>query len=57
MLQLKIYIYNKDKYKDINILGTHYFFLLNATLGAQQAHDTSVHLIFPALVTTTGDIL
>ena len=30
-------------------MGTRYFALLDATLGAQQAHDTSVCLIFPAL--------
>ena len=45
----KIQIYHEDRYEDINILGTHYFVLLNATLGAQQAHNMSVHLIFPAL--------
>ena len=32
------------------ILGTPYLVLLNATLGARQAHDSSVRLIFPALV-------
>ena len=31
-------------------LGTRYFVLLNDTLGARQAHDTSVCLIFPALL-------
>ena len=31
------------------ILGKHYFVHLDATFGAWQAHDTSVHLIFPAL--------
>ena len=46
---LKIQIYNEDRYEDINILGTSYFVLLNANLGARQAHDTSVRLIFPAL--------
>ena len=44
-----IYIYNEDRYEDTNILGTRYFILLNATLGARQAHNTSVCLIFPAL--------
>ena len=29
--------------------GSRYFILLDATLGAWQAHDTSVCLIFPAL--------
>ena len=41
--------YNKDN-KDINILGTCYFILLDATLDAWQVDDTSVHLIFPALL-------
>ena len=27
-----------------------YFVLLDATFGAPQAHDTSVRLIFPALI-------
>ena len=27
-----------------------YFVFLNSTLGAQWAHNTSVHLIFPALL-------
>ena len=38
-----------NDYEDINILVTDYFVLLNVTLGAWQAHDPSVHLIFPAL--------
>ena len=37
---MKIYIY---------ILGTHCFILINAILGARQAQDTSMCLIFPAL--------
>ena len=50
LLLLKIQIYNEDRYEDINIfLGTRYFVLLDANLGAQQAHDTSVHIVFPAL--------
>ena len=47
---LKIQIYNEDRYKDINILGTHYLVLLDATFGTRQAHDTGVRLIFPALL-------
>ena len=43
-------IYDEDRYEDINILGTHYFVILNATLGAWQVHATSVHLIFPTLL-------
>ena len=35
----------------MNTLDTSYFVFLNATLGARQAHNTSVHLIFPALFT------
>ena len=38
----------------INILGTRYFVLLNATLGARQVYDTSVRLIFPALYFSDG---
>ena len=49
LLLLKIQIYNEDRYEDINILGTRYLVLLDANLGARQAHDTSVRLIFPAL--------
>ena len=33
-LLLKIQIYNEDRYEDNNILGTHYFVLLDATLVA-----------------------
>ena len=33
-----------------HILGTHNFVLLDATLGARQAHDMGMHLIFPSLV-------
>ena len=33
----------------MNILGTHYFILLVATLGAWQAHDPGLHLFFLAL--------
>ena len=33
-------------YEDINILGPRYFVLLDATLGAPQAHDTNARLIF-----------
>ena len=49
LLLLKIQIYTENIYEDINILGTRYFVLLDANLGARQAHDTSVRLIFPAL--------
>ena len=49
LLLLKIQIYNEDRYEDINILGTRYFVLLDANLGARLAHDTNVRLIFPAL--------
>ena len=39
LLLLKILIYNEDIDKeDINIFGTHYFILLDDTLGAWQAH-------------------
>ena len=34
----------------INILGTHYFILFNASLDARQAHNTSLGLIFSALL-------
>ena len=33
----------------MNILSTRNFVLLDPTLGARQAHDTSVRLIFPAM--------
>ena len=33
----------------MNILGTCYFVVLNSTLGARWVHDSSMHLIFPAL--------
>ena len=36
-------------YEDTNILGTHYIVLLNASLGAWQGHNTSMHLIFSGL--------
>ena len=49
VVHLKIQIYNEDRYEDKNILGTPCFILLDATLGAQQVHNTSMHLIFPAL--------
>ena len=42
-------VYKEDRYEDINFLSTHYFVLLDATLGAPQEHDMSVRLIFPAL--------
>ena len=41
---------NEDRYENINILGTRYFVLLDATFDAPQVLDTSVHLIFPALL-------
>ena len=34
------------------MLGARYFVALDSTLGARQAHDTSVHLIFLALEMT-----
>ena len=37
-------------------LDTRYFVLLNATLSAWEANVTSMHLIFPALNRTFGDI-
>ena len=46
---LNIQIYNEDRYEDINILGNYYFILFDATLGARQVHNTSMHLISPAL--------
>ena len=50
MLLLKIQIYNEDRYEHINVLGTGYFILVHATLGAQQVHNMSMHLNFPALL-------
>ena len=41
---------NEDRCENINILGTRYFVLLDATFDTPQVHYTSVHLIFPALL-------
>ena len=38
------------RYEDINISSTQYLVLLDAISGTLQAHDTSVFLIFPALL-------
>ena len=46
---------NDDRYEGINILVAGYFVLLDVTLSAWQAHDTSVHLIFPALTLEIQD--
>ena len=51
---MKIKIYNEDRYEDINVLGTCYLILRNATFDARQAHNTSVCLIFPALHVNAG---
>ena len=45
LLLFKIEICNEDT----NNLGTQYFILLNATSGTRWTHDTSQHLIFPAM--------
>ena len=37
------------RHEDKNISGTCYFITLNSNLGVWQAHDTNMHLIFPAL--------
>ena len=50
MLLLKIQIYNEDRYEHISVLGTGYVILVHATLGAQQVHNMSMHLNFPALL-------
>ena len=42
-------LYRRYRYKDINILGARYFVVLDSTLGARLAYDTSVCLMFPAL--------
>ena len=43
-------IQRRHRYEDKNTLGTRYFVLLNTASGTRRAHDTTVRLIFPALI-------
>lgn len=42
-------MYNEGTARKTNILGTRNIVLLDPTLGARQARDTSLRLIFPVM--------